>query len=224
METMTKTKSIKTTIFLFFFKIAIPFFNFLDNLSYKILTILAVKQNGGIHPKHRIMNYHKFFVDNVNEDDVVVDVGCGNGLVAYDVSQKAKEVVGVDLSQQNIDRAVKLKNNNLNFVCGDATKYQWNRKFNVCILSNVLEHIADRVGFLKNIYNISDTILLRVPMLERDWLVVYKKEQGLEYRLDPTHFVEYTLSILEDELLKSGWKIKNYSIQFGEFWGVIIKS
>lgn len=185
--------------------------------------MLVVKQNSGVHPKHRIMDYHKFFIDNISVNDTVVDVGCGNGLVAYDVAQKAREVVGVDLHQKNINQAFKLKIDNLSFICADATKYQWGRNFDTCILSNVLEHISDRVSFLKNIFLISNTILLRVPMLERDWLSVYKKEKGFEYRLDPTHFIEYTLSILDQELSNSGWKIKHYSIQFGEFWGVIIK-
>jgi len=60
-------------------------------------------------------------------------------------------------------------------------------------------------------------------MLDRDWLTVYKKNNGYEYRLDKTHFIEYTLTSLKDELVKSGWEISNYDIRFGEFWGVIIK-
>ncbi len=73
-------------------------------------------------------------------------------------------------------------------------------------------------------HDLSDSILLRVPMLSRDWLTMYKKEHGYEYRLDPTHYIEYTLPDLKEEINQSGWVIKSYSIQFGEFWGVLKKA
>lgn len=34
----------------------------LHNFSYKLATNLTFKVEGGLHPKHRITNYHKFFV------------------------------------------------------------------------------------------------------------------------------------------------------------------
>jgi len=48
-----------------------------------------------------------------------------------------------------------------------------------------------------------------------------KKELGLEYRLDKTHFIEYTLESFQKELEKAGFKIYNYNIQFGEIWAII---
>ena len=47
---------------------------------------------------------------------------------------------------------------------------------------------------------------------------VYKKELGLEYRRDKTHFIEYTLEGFKEELEKVGLRISDYSIQFGEIW------
>jgi SAM-dependent methyltransferase len=198
------------------------FFVWLDNIAYKGITKVAIIDNQGVHPKHQILNYHQFFVDQVQNQDRVIDIGCGKGENAYDVAAKAKQVVGIDIEQKNVDKA---KNNyqrpNLEYICGDATTYNFSSKFNKIILSNVLEHIEHRVEFLKKLHHISDTILLRVPMIDRDWVAVYKKQKGLEYRLDPTHFIEYTLPILKEELQQGGWKIESYSIQFGEFWGVV---
>jgi len=36
------------------------------------------------------MNYHKFFLDNINQGDVVLDIGCGNGALSFDIAKRAK--------------------------------------------------------------------------------------------------------------------------------------
>jgi SAM-dependent methyltransferase len=187
-----------------------------------MITKIAIIDNDGAHPKHRILDYHSFFSLHLLQTDTVLDVGCGNGSVAFDVALVAKEVVGIDIDKKNIENAKRTNSRaNITYLIGDATTYPFAEKFDKIILSNVLEHIENRIDFLKKLHNISDTILLRIPMIDRDWVTVYKKEKGLEYRLDSTHFVEYTLNNLKDELIKSHWDIEIYSIQFGEFWGVL---
>lgn len=196
----------------------------LDNFCYWAITGLAIVLNDGIHPKHRIMQYHQFFLDNVSNEDNVIDVGCGNGFVAFDVAKKAKHVIGIDFEPKNIAGAKKnYQLDNLEYINGDATTYEFKEKFDKIILSNVLEHIEDRVVFLKKLGQLADTLLLRVPMIDREWVAIFKKEQGLEYRLDPTHYLEYTVPIIRQETEAAGWQIKNYSVQFGEFWGVLTK-
>jgi len=198
----------------------------LHNFSYKLAGRLAIKAEGGLHPKHRLMNYHKFFVDNINPGDIVLDIGCGNGFLTYDVAKKAKKVLGIDISRKNIDIAQKNYNRaNLRFIVGDATQHDFRKKFDVIILSNVLEHIENRIEFLKKIKNLAPKILIRMPMINRDWITLYKKELGLEYRLDKTHFTEHTLESFEEELKKADLKLDKFSIQFGEIWAVVsIKS
>ncbi|MGI6314837.1 MAG: class I SAM-dependent methyltransferase [Patescibacteria group bacterium] len=210
-------------------KIILNFFVKLHNFSYKIISRLAILENGGIHPKHKIMNYHKFFIDNIDSNDEILDISCGKGENAYDIACKAKKVLGIDIIENNIKTAKEKYHlacqqagkENLEFLLGDATKYNFDQKFDKIVLSNVLEHIENRIDFLQSLHNISDVILLRVPMIDRDWLSVYKKNKGFEYRLDNTHFIEYTLDELKNELKNAGWKIDSYSIQFGEFWGVV---
>jgi len=200
------------------------FFLRLDNYCYKIISKLSIWDNNDIHPKHRIMNYHQFFVDNIGKNDNVLDIGCGNGFVAYDIAQKAKSVLGIDINKQSIKFGRKYyQRENLSFVIGDATKYQLKNNFDLIVLSNVLEHIKNRTAFLKKIRKIAPIILIRVPMINRDWLTLYKKEKGIEFRLDKTHFIEYTIESFEKELKKTGLKIKSYSIQFGEIWAIIKK-
>jgi 2-polyprenyl-3-methyl-5-hydroxy-6-metoxy-1,4-benzoquinol methylase len=193
----------------------------LHNLSYKLAAKLAIKTESRIHPKHRLTNYHQFFVDNIKEGDRVLDIGCGNGALTFDLAQKAKEVIGIDLSYENIKIA---KENysapNIEYIIGDAIKYNFNQRFDVVVLSNILEHIENRVKFLQKIKTLAPKILIRVPMINRDWITLYKKELGVEYRLDNTHFIEYTLETLKEELAKADLNLEEYLIRFGEIWTV----
>ena len=194
----------------------------LHNFSYKLSGFFASKIESGLHPKHRLMDYHKFFVNNVGPQDVVLDIGCGNGALSFDVAQKVRKVIGIDLSEKNIKYAKEnFSSKNIEYICGDALINLPDRKFDTIILSNILEHIQDRAEFLRVLKDKTDKFLIRVPMINRDWITLYKKELGLEYRLDKTHFIEYTLESFQKELEKAGFKIYNYNIQFGEIWAII---
>jgi len=189
------------------------------NALYRVISFAAIKAENGVHPKHRLLGYHHFFLQHLNATDSVLDIGCGNGSLTRDLAKKAKRVVGIDCNEKYIAQAK--KNNgaaNIEYVLGDVVVYDFREKFDVLVLSNVLEHIEKRKEFLQKIKPIANRFLIRVPMLNRDWLTVYKKEMGVEYRLDKTHFIEYTLQDIEQELKQAGFQIKDYSIQYGEIW------
>lgn len=203
------------------YKILIKLMLKLHNLSYDLLNIFILKSEK-IHPKHKLMKYHDFFVGNVSSEDNVLDIGCGKGEVSYDVAKKAKTVIGIDLNKESINKAQRnYKSPNLQYLVGDVTKELPDKKFDVIILSNVLEHIEDRQKFLKEIKKKTLKILVRVPMINRDWTVLYKKKLGVEWRLDPTHFTEYTLESFKEEIANAGLQIQEFSIQFGEIWAVV---
>jgi len=61
-------------------------------------------------------------------------------------------------------------------------------------------------------------VLLRVPMFERDWRVPLKKELGMDYRLDPTHFTEYTPESFTAELEAAGLVVVHEEFRWGEIW------
>jgi SAM-dependent methyltransferase len=183
---------------------------------------LAIRAEQGLHPNHRLINYHHFFIENIREGNEVLDIGCGNGALTFDISKKAKFVLGIDLDKANIEIAKRKYNAyNIEYKVGDTTEDLVGQKFDVVILSNVLEHIKDRISFLKNSKNSPQNFNQGADMLNRDWITLYKKELGLEWQLDPTHFTEYTLESFKAELKKAGLKLNKYSIQFGEIWAVV---
>ncbi len=191
--------------------------------TYSLAGSLSKKiEKDGIHPKHRLMNYHKFFVDNVSENDSVLDIGCGNGALTYDIAKKAKTVVGIDLSEKNISIAKKkYSRENIEYIHGNALTDLLDDKFDVIVLSNIIEHIDKRVEFLNSLKDLAPKFLIRVPMLNRSWIDLYKKELNIEYRLDTTHFIEYTYEGFMEEIEGGGLSVFDCSIQFGEIWAVI---
>lgn len=194
----------------------------LHGYLYQKISQYAVEIENGIHPKHRIMQYHNFFINNIDTEDIVLDVGCGNGFNTYLIAKKAKKVIGIDINKENIDYAKKkFSQSNIEYILGDILDFSYNHKFNVIVLSNVLEHIKERIKLLLKLKKLGNRFLIRVPMINRDWITLYKKELNIDYRLDQTHYVEYTTDSFLEELKKAKLVMEDFSIQFGEIWAVV---
>lgn len=204
----------------------------LHNAFYDLSGILAISINDGVHPKHRILRYKEWFVDHVESNFVVLDVGSNTGAMPSLLAQKAQYVYGIEIDPKHSEVARKRYSNlNLEFLTGDATTYNYEncQPINCITLSNVLEHIEDRVNFLKRLQHgvvwngaTPRLFLIRVPTLERDWLSVYKKELGLEYRLDRTHKIEHTQQQLLEELAAAGLNVVSFETRFGECYVVAV--
>ena len=194
----------------------------LHNFIYHRINGLVVQINNGLHPKHRIMNYHKFFLDNIEQGSNILDIGCGIGALTFTVSKKAGKIVACDLNADSINIAKRYYlRENIQYITADATEYEFEENFDYIILSNVLEHINNRVDFLEKLKPQAKYFLIRVPMINRSWITLYKKEIGVEYRLDKTHQIEYTLNSFKDEMNQANLELIQYSVQYGEIWAKI---
>jgi 2-polyprenyl-3-methyl-5-hydroxy-6-metoxy-1,4-benzoquinol methylase len=186
--------------------------------------VLAVELDGGIHAKHRLMRYHDFFLERVRADERVLDVGCGKGELAYDLATRGGVLVtGIDVNAGSLAFArVRFPSDRLELVEADALEWVPSTPYDVVVLSNVLEHVADRVGLLRRLVELArpDRLLIRVPVLERDWLVGLRRELGIPYFSDPTHQTEYSPEQLEAELRDAGLRLDELLHRWGELWAV----
>lgn len=186
--------------------------------------VLAVELDGGVHAKHRLMSYHDFFLERVQPGETVLDVGCGKGELAYDLAIRGgARVTGIDVNRTSLAFArERFRSELLELVEADAREWQPPRPYDVVVLSNVLEHIDDRVGLLRRLREQTGAsrFLVRVPVLERDWLVALRRDLGLPYYGDPTHETEYSPEQLADELGAAGLKLTELQQRWGELWGV----
>ena len=183
---------------------------------------VAMRQEGGIHPKHRLIGYHEFFIDRIHDGEVVLDVGCGVGVVASSiVARRNVQVFGIDLDPRNIAKARRLwRDERLHFVEGDATKSLPVARCDVVVFSNVLEHIDSRVGLLEHVIATIQPrkILIRVPVFERHWIIPFMKEKGLQYFSDATHVVEHTRDGWLGEFRAAGLRDVHWEVCWGELW------
>ena len=196
----------------------------LQDELYRRVDVLAVDLDGGIHAKHRIMRYHDFFVERVHQGETVLDVGCGKAELAYDLAEGAgARVTGIDINHEALAFArSRFASDRLELVEADARTWAPDRSFDVVVLSNVLEHIDDRVGFLQRLVETArpSRLLIRVPVLERDWSVGLRRDLGLFFFSDPTHYTEYDRDHLVEELTAAGLEPVEIHQRWGELWAV----
>ena len=196
----------------------------LDAPLYEMQGLAAVEAEGGLHPKHRLMEYHRFFTERVAPGERVIDLGSGSGALACSLARAGARVVGVDFSEASVSqaesRARELGDNAPSFELGDITEHRAPGEFDTIVLSNVLEHIGRREERLREwlAWYSPSRVLIRVPAFDREWRVPWKRELGVEWRLDLTHETEYTLEQLERELDAAGLTVTDRVIRWGEYW------
>ncbi|MDH3692560.1 MAG: methyltransferase domain-containing protein [Gammaproteobacteria bacterium] len=185
----------------------------------------ACRYGLGLHPKHRHTKYHDFFCNRLSRGETVLDLGCGMGALAYDMGRAGAIVTGIDLNEENINTARRrFSHKNITYIVGDVNGSVPEQTFDTVILSNVLEHLEDRVHFLRSVQQIvkPKRWLIRVPMYERDWRVPLMKELGVDYRLDATHCVEHTRKEFAAELGRAGLKLLDSEHAWGEIWSEVV--
>lgn len=200
----------------------------MDSVLSGQIDLVSIRYGDGVHVKHRLMAYHEFFVSRIRPDDRVLDVGCGYGAVANSIAERAKaDVLGIDMSAANIEQARRtFLHPRLQFMTGEAPHDVPEQRFDVVVLSNVLEHIEHRVTFLQMLLKRARParLLIRVPMSDRHWHVPLRREMGLFHFSDPTHFTEYTRQSFEDEMRHARLSIAHLQVNWGEIWAEVVPS
>jgi len=199
-------------------------FQILD-MAEKVISERAMALGDGVHPKHRLTRYHDFFVDNIAPNSAVVDIGCGYGALARSIATRVDgvQVTGIDSDGPRLTQAQQADNpDNLSFVLGDALQDLPAGQWDVMVLSNVWEHIENRVEFMRGLLAKVQPkrVLIRVPVFERSWYLPMRKELGIGYFSDTTHYIEHTLAEFADETARAGLKIESQDVRWGEIWAV----
>jgi SAM-dependent methyltransferase len=190
--------------------------------TYAAVDRAAIAYDDGVHAKHRLTRYHDFFVDRVRPGERVLDIGSGKGELAADLVERAgATVVGIDHDPHHLAFArERFAGERRRFEAGDVLAGLPHGPFDVVVLSNVLEHIPDRLGLLRRV--VADVaprvVLVRVPVLARDWTVPLRAEVGLPHFSDPDHEVEYDPESFRAELAAGGLHVTELQLAWGEIW------
>ena len=194
----------------------------LDNRIYHLTGQATASFSVSGHAKHDMTNYPAFFIGRVRPGERVLDIGSGTGHLAAAIArQTGASVVGIEIEPTLHEMAqTHFQTPNLDFRLGDATQMPSGERFDVLVLSNVLEHLKDRPALLQRlVVQFSPSrLLIRVPCFERDWRVPLKQALGIDWRLDPTHETEYTLESFRDEMRQACLTIIHQESRWGEIW------
>tara|TARA_B100001057_G_scaffold13659_1_gene12802 strand:+ start:343 stop:1071 length:729 start_codon:yes stop_codon:yes gene_type:complete len=82
----------------------------------------------------------------------ILDIGCGGGLLCEPLAKLGAEVVGIDASERNIKIAkIHAKKNNLKikYYCSSPENFIFNKKFDIILNMEIVEHVKDVNIFLK---------------------------------------------------------------------------
>ena len=83
----------------------------------------------------------------------ILDIGCGGGLLSEPMSRMGANVTGIDASDKNIKIAkLHSKKNKLkiNYLCSSPEKLKIEKKFDVILNMEIVEHVKDVDFFLKS--------------------------------------------------------------------------
>ncbi len=82
----------------------------------------------------------------------ILDIGCGGGLLSEPMCRLGAKVVGIDASTKNIEIAkfhAKKNTLNINYICSSPEILKINKKFDVILNMEIIEHVDDVNFFIK---------------------------------------------------------------------------
>lgn len=88
-----------------------------------------------------------------NKKQTILDLGCGTGTLTEQLLDFGNKVIGVDSSQNMIDRA-KENYDNIEFIVCDALVLPFEKEFDVVFSNAVFHWISDHDILLQNIYKV----------------------------------------------------------------------
>ena len=90
----------------------------------------------------------------------ILDIGCGGGLLAEELSKKGAKITGLDASEKTINIAkqhAKESNLNIEYICSTLESYieKNKKKFDVVICFELIEHVPDQEKLIHSISEVT---------------------------------------------------------------------
>jgi 2-polyprenyl-6-hydroxyphenyl methylase/3-demethylubiquinone-9 3-methyltransferase len=87
----------------------------------------------------------------------ILDIGCGGGLLSEPITRLGAKVTAIDASKKNIQVAkfhAKKNSLKINYLCSSPEKLNLNKKFDVVLNMEIVEHVEDLNFFIKKSSNL----------------------------------------------------------------------
>ncbi len=126
-----------------------------------------------------------------------LEVGCAEGLYCVYIGDKCSNVIGLDISEPKIHRAKKHKN--VSYIVGDWDNLPFEDKsIDFVLASECLEHSLNPTTTLKELFRVSDFVLISIPLESRVKENPLEQGSGHLHAFDMNGFIDlvkdYTIS------------------------------
>lgn len=149
----------------------------------------------------------------------LLEVGCGDGDFLVSAEAEGWAVTGVEYSGAACEKArQRLKDGKV--FCGElATAGLEPEQFDLCVISDVLEHVRSPLDFLKHLHRVlkpGGTLFIATPSMD-SWSARLMRQKWMEFKTEHlTYFDRHTLqtalfkSGFQGVIVKPGWKILSF--------------
>lgn len=147
----------------------------------------------------------------INGEDIILDLGCGEGIITAVLAEKCDRVIGCDYSTETVNIA-KERHPDIEFMYSNSTNLTFNNEsFTKVIISDVAEHLMP-VQFIKTLAE-TNRVLRRCGGLILATPVTGRRKNTSTY----AHIYEYSESEIREILDTWFYKVEFINKQFGIF-------
>lgn len=163
----------------------------------------------------------------IGKNKVVLDLGCGDGFISELILKNGNEVVGIEVSEFAIKKATE---KGIKVYDCDLSS-DWNnlieKKFDVVLSGEIIEHIFDTDKFLKNIHSVlkeDGVLILSTPNLAalgRRIFLLFGINPLIELtarKYESGHIRYFTLGSLKKLLKENGFIITKFRSDYVSFY------
>jgi glycosyltransferase involved in cell wall biosynthesis/2-polyprenyl-3-methyl-5-hydroxy-6-metoxy-1,4-benzoquinol methylase len=149
----------------------------------------------------------------------LLEIGCGQGEFLVEAQRVGYDVTGVEISVSAARKAHTLLGGG-KVICGEIDSVALSEgSFDVCVLSDVIEHIRNPVEFLRIIYRLlkpGGVLFIATPSLS-SWSARLLRQNWMEFK--PEHLTYFDTNTIQHALyqtdysevvVQSGWKVLNF--------------
>lgn len=118
----------------------------------------------------------------VNENDQIIEIGCGAGAITNELHKTCKNITGCDLSTGMVNRAKKLFPHISFFTANPSQKIASESKYTKIYMHSVFQYFPDYDYAKKVILNLTEVADSKAIILLADIMDLDTKEEYLNYR------------------------------------------
>ncbi len=136
----------------------------------------------------------------------LLEIGCGQGDLLLEALDRGYKVTGVEYSASSAELASQRVGERGTVLCGDLRGLPIpESSFDVCVLSDLIEHVRDPVDFLSNLRRLlkpEGVIFITTPTLD-SWSARLMRQNWMEFK--PEHLFYFDTNTIQHALFQAGY-------------------